>query len=100
MNEIALGRELAATQLFIDSGGRTLPEDDAEWRQHESEELANKVEDSFGLPNSQYEDIFDFIVVNNETKAELKADIVEMFDSIIDLGKLEIEEIGELDSDE
>jgi hypothetical protein len=100
MNEIALGRELAATQLFIDSGGRTLPENDAEWRQHESEELANKVEDSFGLPNSQYEDIFDFIVVNNETKAELKADIVEMFDSIIDLGKLEIEEIGELDSDE
>ena len=40
------------------------------------------------------------VMSEKEAKAELKADIVEMFDSIIDLGKLEIEEIGELDSDE
>lgn len=100
MNELALGRELAATQIFIDSGGRSLVEEDAEWRNHESEKLANDAEDSFGLPNSEYEDLFDFIFVNNETTIELKADLSESIDNILDSGKLEIEELPWTKEDE
>jgi hypothetical protein len=100
MNEIALGRELAATQIFIDSGGRTLSEENAEWRNHESEKLANDVEDSFGLPNSEYEELFDLIIVNNETLMELKEDINESIDEILDTGKLEIEELPWTKEDE
>jgi hypothetical protein len=100
MNEIALGRELAAIQIFIDSGGRTLPEHDAEWRNHESEELANKVEESFGNVNSDYEELFDIILFNGSTLAHLKEDINSDFDAWVELGKLEIEEMDWSEEDE
>ena len=67
MNEIAFGRELGATQIFISSGRRTLIDSDAEWRRDESEMLSNCVEEN----EKNYEDLFEYYLVNEGTKEEL-----------------------------
>ena len=44
MNELAFGRDLVATQIFLSSGLRSLPEELSDWRNHESETLGNAVD--------------------------------------------------------
>lgn len=90
MNELGLGRELSAVQLFVYSCGRTLQENDAAWRKHESEALANKVELSFDNPNSQYEDIFDQIIDNSGTEKELEELVKENLDDWLSVANIEI----------
>ena len=68
MNEVAFGRELGATQIFISSGNRTLIDSDAEWRNHESEMLANNVEAN----EKNYEEVFQYYIINEGTKKDLK----------------------------
>jgi len=91
MNEIRLGRELAATQIFIESGERKLEEEGADWRNHESEVLANEVEKSFGKPNSNYEDLFDVIITNDETLKDLDKLVKNNIEEWLELGYLELE---------
>jgi hypothetical protein len=91
MNEIRLGRELAATQIFIESGERKLEEEGADWRNHESEVLANEIEKSFGKPNSNYEDLFDVIITNDETLKDLDKLVKNNIEEWLELGYLELE---------
>lgn len=68
MNEVAFGRELGATQIFISSGTRTLIDSDAEWRNHESEMLANNVEAN----EKNYEEVFQYYIINEGSKKDLR----------------------------
>lgn len=95
MNELVLGRDLAATQIFIDSGGRKLEDEDASWRSHESETLANAVETSFCIMNSEYEDIFDDVVMNNASIKELEAEVKDKLTDWLDMGYLELEDVND-----
>lgn len=95
MNELVLGRDLAATQIFIDSGGRKLEDEDAPWRSHESETLANAVETSFCIMNSEYEDIFDDVVMNNASIKELEAEVKDKLTDWLDMGFLELEDVND-----
>jgi hypothetical protein len=63
MNEIAIGREYNATSIFVKQGKRKLIEEDAEWRNHESEELSNKIESK----DKNYTDLFYFYITNDST---------------------------------
>lgn len=67
MNEVAFGRELNATQIFLSSGRRTLIDSDADWRSHESEALANSVEAN----EKDFEEVFQYYVTNEGTQEEL-----------------------------
>jgi len=95
MNELALGRDLVALQVFIDSSGRKLEEDSAEWRNHESEILANKVEDSLGNINSEYEDLFDIILDNGLSLHDLETEVKISLADWLEIGYLELEEYHE-----
>lgn len=93
MNELGLGRELSAVQLFIYSCGRKLEEDTSDWRNHESEKLANDVEESFEQPNSEYEELFDEIIDNSVSVEDLEKTIKENIDDWLSLAQIEILEI-------
>lgn len=93
MNELALGRDLVATQIFIDSGNRRLEDQDGEWRTHESETLANVVEESFSKNSSDYEELFDFVLVNGGSIKYLEQYVKDDLTDWLDLGFLELEEI-------
>lgn len=95
MNELALGRDLVATQIFVDSSNRKLEEADAEWRNHESETLANVVEDSLGNLNSDYEEMFDIIIDNGGSLAEFETEVKLGLADWLEIGYLDIEEYSE-----
>lgn len=67
MNEIAFGRDVGAYQIFITTGRRTIPEMFEEWRLHESEDIAIRVE--AGRPD--YTDLFHEYLVNRAPIPEL-----------------------------
>jgi hypothetical protein len=98
MNELAFGRDLAATQIFVSEDDRNLPEHNAEWRNHESEDLANNYEKSFTktLANN-YEDLFDIVVFNGESTKELESFVKSNIKDWLDIGYIELEEIGDFD---
>ena len=95
MNELALGRDLVATQIFLDSSGRKLEEADAEWRTHESETMANVIEDSLGNINSDYEDLFDIILDNGSSLTDLETEVKISLADWLELGYLELEGYNE-----
>jgi len=94
MNELAFGRELAATQIFLSQGFRKLEEDKAEWRNHESETLANSVEDSFknNTKKNEFDELFDIIVQNDGDLEELEYLTKQATEYWMELGYLELEE--------
>ena len=61
MNEIAYGRSVDAYQIFVTTGDRDLPELMDDWRNHESEQLAFKVE----LGDPDYTELFHEFLVND-----------------------------------
>jgi len=75
VNEVAYGIAEDAVRLFISSGKRKLY--DAEWRNHESEALANLVEsgDGHGI---EYRDLFQHIIYNDKTEGSLDDRLREM----------------------
>ena len=75
MNEVAAARDLKALTVFIASDGRELPEADAEWRTHESEAMANSLEDG----DKNYTEIFDYIIKNNKTERNYKSKATDKF---------------------
>ena len=95
MNELALGRDLVATQIFVDSGGRILEEPKASWRNHESEILANAIEASFNFTHSEYEELFDVVISNGSTLKYLDKEVKDYLDEWLDMGFLELEDIDE-----
>ena len=68
MNEVGYAKEHNATLVFVDNGHRMLPEQDAEYRQHESEKLANKVSSG----EKDYQDIFPWVIRNQGSMEALE----------------------------
>lgn len=95
MNELALGRDLVATQIFVASGERQLEEHDSEWRNHESEVMGNVVEDSLGKVNNDYDALFDYVITNDGSNDDLILTVKENIKDWLDLGYLELEEYSE-----
>jgi len=61
MNEVAYGRKIGAKQIFIAHGSRQLEDHNGEWRNHESETMANKIE----LSEKDYDQLFEFRLIND-----------------------------------
>lgn len=95
MNELALGRDLAATQIFICSGDRTLEEHNAEWRNHESEQMANLIDEVISTKPSDFEETFDVIIINDESEKNLEKMVKENIQTWLDIGYLDLEEVNE-----
>ena len=76
MNEVALGRELGALQIFISRGKRELEDQHGEWRKHESEDMANAIE----AGDKNYEDVFHYRVVNEGSLSDYKKKVTDLFD--------------------
>lgn len=96
MNELALGRDLVAYQIFLDSAKRKLEEHDAPWRTHESELLANTVETAFGSPtNNDYDALFDLFLSNGSNLKALETEVKRSLPEWLDVGFLELEELDE-----
>jgi hypothetical protein len=97
MNELAFGRELVATQIFLSQGTRKLNEHNAEWRSHESEAMSNQIEKDMLIPAKQEdaEEAFDIIINNDGDLEELEHIVKQALKYWLDLGYLELEEYNE-----
>jgi len=97
MNELAFGRDLVATQIFISHGIRKLEEHKAEWRNHESEQLANQVEKDLLIPAKQNEaeELFDIVIQNDGDLADLEHIAKQATEYWLELGYLELEEYND-----
>lgn len=67
LNELNFGRTHGAVTVFLSRGSRGLFEQNGEWRQHESEEMANRTE----LGDKDYVQMFDWIIKNEGDIQEL-----------------------------
>lgn len=81
LNEIALGNELNALKIFISKGKRELEDAQADWRQHESEEMANRYEDG----DKDIQSMFHYRIVNEGTEVDYKKKVSALFDEWIEL---------------
>ena len=97
MNELAFGRDMVATQIFLSQGIRKLEEEDADWRNHESETLANDIEHSYKKANIQgkYDDLFDVVVTNDGELDDLDYLVKQAIEYWLDIGYLELEEYND-----
>jgi dephospho-CoA kinase len=97
MNELAFGRELVATQIFLSQGTRKLNEHNAEWRSHESEAMSNQIEKDILIPAKQEdaEEAFDIIINNDGDLEDLEHIVKQALKYWLDLGYLELEEYNE-----
>lgn len=71
LNELNLGKQLGAKTVFISKGTRDLAENRAEWRSHESEDMANQYE----LGSKDYQDLFHYVIKNDDTLDSFKEKI-------------------------
>ena len=80
-NELKAAKKFDALTMFIYAGSRVadLPEADAAWRAHESEEMSQKIE-AF-LPD--YTDLFDWSVFNDKDYADLEQKLEERMPHIL-----------------
>jgi guanylate kinase len=76
MNEVATARDLKALTIFISAGDRELPEAKAEWRTHESEAMANALEQN----DKNYTEVFDYVVRNAFSERQYKNKVTEKFE--------------------
>jgi len=97
MNELAFGRDIVATQIFLSQGIRKLEEENADWRDHESETLANDIEHSYKKANIQgkYDDLFDVVVTNDGELDDLDYLVKQAIEYWLDIGYLELEEYND-----
>ena len=97
MNELAFGRDVVATQIFLSQGIRKLEEENADWRDHESETLANDIEYSYKKANIQgkYDDLFDVVVTNDGELDDLDYLVKQAIEYWLDIGYLELEEYND-----
>lgn len=76
LNEVGYGRKIGALEVFIAHGTRKLIDHTGEWRNHESEDMANKIE----AGNKDYQEMFHYRVFNNTSEEKFKLKLVELFD--------------------
>lgn len=80
LNELEYGRKIGAQLIFISSGGRQLSDNDAEWRNHESEVVANTF-DSL----TDCENMFDWIIKNGQSQKAFEQKLKDRFPIILNL---------------
>lgn len=97
MNELAFGRDLVATQIFLSSGLRSLPEELADWRNHESETLGNVVDNALAKDSQEYSELFDVVIMNDDSQKDLEKIVKDNIEEWLDLGYLELEAYEETD---
>lgn len=68
MNEVAAARDLQALTIFIAPGDRMLIDHAAEWRNHESEEMANKIT----MGEKDFDNIFHYHLRNDKSLKDFK----------------------------
>lgn len=81
LNELNLSKQIGAKTVFISKGTRDLAEAKAEWRQHESEDMANQYE----LGNKDYQDLFNYVVKNEGDLDEFKDKITDRLQLWLDI---------------
>lgn len=62
LNEVAYGRKIGAVQIFISHGDRELEDHHGAWRQHESEDMANRIENN----DKDYQQLFEYKLPNDK----------------------------------
>tara|TARA_R100000808_G_scaffold24969_1_gene59999 strand:- start:7206 stop:7790 length:585 start_codon:yes stop_codon:yes gene_type:complete len=67
LNEIGLAANYNATILFLSFGDRDKEDPNGLWRNHNSESLANQVEE-----NKEYREMFTHYIINNKTTEDLQ----------------------------
>ena len=72
LNELNFGRTSGAITVFLSRGKRDLFEQTGEWRNHESEDMANRTE----LGDKDYVQMFDWIVKNEGSVEDLHDKLV------------------------
>ncbi len=77
LNEVAKGRDFDAIQIFVANGDREIDEQDADWRYHESEMMANNIE----AKDPNYKGIFGTILQNDGDLDDLRA-VVEIYSEV------------------
>lgn len=97
MNELAFGRDLVATQIFLSSGIRSLPEELADWRLHESEMLGNAVDSAIANDSQEFAELFDVVIMNDDSQKDLEKIVKDNLEEWLDLGYLELEAYEETD---
>ena len=75
-NEVAAARDLRALTIFISAGSRELIDHHAEWRKHESEEMANMIESG----HKDYLDMFHYTIKNDSTERNFKEKCGDRYD--------------------
>lgn len=109
MNELAWGREYNAAQLYVFRGNRHISDMPAEWRKHESEDMANNIDSELRTWNAKtlgrYDDLFTDYIINDGTLAEYDIDITTHVDKWlgatgVDVFRLEEESDYEYDDDD
>jgi hypothetical protein len=83
LNETNYGRKIDALQIFIAHGKRNLIEHNAEWRNHESEDMANKIESG----NLNYSEIFHYRLFNETSLSDFKTKATGLFEDWLDYMK-------------
>ena len=76
INEIAAARDLRALTVFITHGDRELIDHTADWRSHESEEMANAVEDN----EKDHNELFHYRLKNDQTERNFKEKCEQKFE--------------------
>lgn len=76
MNEVAASRDIRALTIFISPGDRMLIDHGAEWRNHESEDMANRID----AGEKDYQGVFHYFIRNEGTLAEFKEKCSKKFD--------------------
>tara|TARA_R100000231_G_scaffold128797_2_gene99974 strand:- start:7522 stop:8292 length:771 start_codon:yes stop_codon:yes gene_type:complete len=77
INEVAKGRDYDAIQIFVSNGDRNIDDQDADWRYHESEMMANNIE----AKDPNYKGIFSTILINDGDLNDLKS-VVEIYSEV------------------
>ena len=77
LNEVAKGRDYDSIQIFISNGEREIDDQEADWRFHESEKMANNIE----AKDPNYKGIFSTILLNDGNLDDLKS-VIEIYSEV------------------
>lgn len=81
LNEINFGRTIGATVMFVSAGDRKLEDHEAEWRNHESEEVANKNDSG----DKDYKDMFQWWINNDSSEKKFLEKLTDRFPIMLGL---------------
>lgn len=82
-NELEMAKKFEALTMFVYAGSRVadIPDAEAAWRAHESEEMSQKIEACL----DDYQDLFDWAVFNDKTQQELEQKLDERMPFLLGL---------------